>query len=53
MDPCVVPVNGKYHLYYCGGGRKTKNGKLECLDGAVESLEEMDDLFNAQPKAPA
>lgn len=27
MDPCVVRVNGKYHLYYCGGGRKTKNGK--------------------------
>ena len=27
MDPCVVLVNGKYHLYYCGGGRKTKNGK--------------------------
>jgi len=27
MDPCVVPVSGKYHLYYCGGGRKTKNGK--------------------------
>jgi sucrose-6-phosphate hydrolase SacC (GH32 family) len=27
MDPCVVPAGGKYHLYYCGGGRKTKNGK--------------------------
>ncbi len=27
MDPCVVLVNGKYHLYYCGGGQKTKNGK--------------------------
>jgi len=27
MDPCVVRVNGKYHLYYCGGGRKTKDGK--------------------------
>jgi hypothetical protein len=27
MDPCVVLVNGKYYLYYCGGGRKTRNGK--------------------------
>jgi hypothetical protein len=27
MDPCVIRVNGKYYLYYCGGGRKTMNGK--------------------------
>ncbi len=27
MDPCIVPADGKYYLYYCGGGRITKNGK--------------------------
>lgn len=27
MDPCVVRVNGGYHLYYCAGGRKTIDGK--------------------------
>lgn len=28
LDPCVVGVaEDKFHLYYCGGGRKTKNGK--------------------------
>jgi len=27
MDPCVVAANGKYHLYYCGGGKKMRNGK--------------------------
>jgi len=28
MDPCVVRVaKDRFHLYYCGGGRITKNGK--------------------------
>jgi len=27
MDPCIVPAEGKYYLYYCGGGQITKNGK--------------------------
>jgi len=27
MDPCIVPAEGKYYLYYCGGGRITKNGE--------------------------
>jgi len=28
MDPCVVRVaENRFHLYYCGGGRKAKNGK--------------------------
>ena len=29
MDPCIVRVGEDlFHLYYCGGGRKKKNGKL-------------------------
>ena len=28
LDPCVVRVaENRFHLYYCGGGRKQKNGK--------------------------
>lgn len=28
LDPCVVRVaENQYHLYYCGGGKKLKNGK--------------------------
>ncbi len=26
MDPCAVAADGKYHLYYCGGGRGTAPG---------------------------